>query len=305
MKAIIMAGGKGTRLYPLTSFLPKPLMPVVDRPLLQYTLAHLASAGIEEVALSLSYQSGKILDFLDNHGIANIVVHTYFESDPLGTAGGVKNSGGFLDETFLVVSGDALAFPHIEKIAAFHRRRKSLCTILTVARDNPREYGMISSGEDGRIRSFKEKPGTMAPGDRANTGIYMMEPEILDYIPQAAAFDFSKDLFPLLLGKGLPLYAMPLESYWRDIGNLRQYFCANQDLLGKKPRFIAKNAFVHPRAVIGKGTIIGDGAIVGPQVELEAAILWPNTIVWGKKKLKNVILAEDIMVHLPSGNKMI
>lgn len=299
MKAIIMAGGKGTRLYPLTSFLPKPLMPVLDKPLLQYTLDHLVSSGITEIALSLSYQSGRILDFLDGQQRENLTIRTYFEADPLGTAGGVKNSCAFLDESFLVVSGDALSFPPVKEVAAFHRDRKSLCTILTVARDNPKDYGMVSSAEDGRILSFKEKPGIMEPGDRANTGIYMMEPALLDYIAAGEALDFSRDIFPVLLKKGLPLYAYPLEGYWRDIGNLRQYFSANQDLLQEKPDYVSEKAFVHPRAVIGPGTIICGGAIVGPQVELSSAVLWPDTIVWGKKKLRNVILAENKIVHLP------
>ncbi len=192
MKAIIMAGGRGTRLYPLTRFLPKPLMPVVDRPVLQYTLEHLKLSEIANVALSLSYQSGRILDFLDDGRWRDLCIDTFFETDPLGTAGGVKNSGGFIDGTTVVVSGDALAFPPLKEAEQYHRDKKSLCTILTVERDNPKEYGMVSSDDNGRVVGFKEKPGASAPGDRANTGIYILEPETLSLVPEGKPLILAK-----------------------------------------------------------------------------------------------------------------
>jgi len=222
VKAVIMAGGEGTRLRPLTCTRPKPMVPVANRPVMAYALELLSRHGLREAAVTLQYLPRHITDYFGEGEDWGIRLHYFLESSPLGTAGSVKNAAAFLDETFLVVSGDALTDLSVEEAVRFHRERKALATLVLTTVDNPLEYGVVITDSDGRIRRFLEKPGWGEVfSDRVNTGIYVLEPEVLQYIPSDRPFDFSRDLFPLLLREGLPLYGCLLRGFWCDIGSLK------------------------------------------------------------------------------------
>lgn len=200
MIAIIMAGGEGSRLRPLTCNRPKPMVPVANRPMMSHIVDLLKIHGFTDVAVTLQYMPGFIKDHFGNGAGHCINMQYYVEEVPLGTAGSVKNCGKFLDETFLVISGDSLTDLDLSHAVEFHRRRGAMATLVLTRVECPLEYGVVITQPDGRIAQFLEKPAWGEVfSDTVNTGIYVLEPEVLDYIEPGRMFDFSKDLFPLLL----------------------------------------------------------------------------------------------------------
>lgn len=215
-----MAGGEGSRLRPLTCDRPKPMVPVANRPVMAHTVELLRRYGWREIAVTLQYLPRAIVDYFGDGAEYGVNLHYFLEESPLGTAGSVKNAASFLDETFIVVSGDALTDFPLDQAVAFHREHRALATLVLTSVENPLEYGLVVTDGTGRIQRFLEKPGWGEVfSDRVNTGIYILEPEVLRFIPPNQPFDFSKDLFPLLLREGLPLYGCLLKGFWCDIGN--------------------------------------------------------------------------------------
>ena len=232
MKAVIMAGGKGTRLRPLTSHLPKPMVPLLDRPCMEYIIDLLKRHGITEIAVTVQYLPQVIRSHFGDGSEYGVSLHYFEEIMPLGTAGSVKNAEAFLDETFLVISGDALTDFDLSQAIAYHREKQALGTLVLTRVEVPLEYGVVMTQEDGRIIRFLEKPSwSEVFSDTVNTGIYVLEPEMLSFFEPEQTFDFSKDLFPLVMKRDLPLYGYVADGYWSDIGNLTQYRETQFDML--------------------------------------------------------------------------
>jgi mannose-1-phosphate guanylyltransferase/phosphomannomutase len=196
MKAIVMAGGEGTRLRPLTCAVPKPMVPLLDKPMLEYAVEHLLRFGVTDIAFTLGYKPAVITDWFADHTPSGARVEFFIEDTPLGTAGSVKNASAFVDGTFLVFSGDALTDIDISAAAEYHKRNRASATIVLKRMGNPLEYGVVISGEDGGVERFVEKPGWEDVfSDAINTGIYILEPQVLDLIPKTPGSTLPKTCF--------------------------------------------------------------------------------------------------------------
>jgi mannose-1-phosphate guanylyltransferase / phosphomannomutase len=232
MRAVVMAGGEGTRLRPLTSNQPKPMVPVVGKPCMEHIVDLLRKHGFEDVIVTVAFMPQAIRSYFGDGESLGVNVEYSVEESPLGTAGSVRLASGKLDDTFVVISGDALTDVNLEKIVAFHREKGSAATIGLKSVENPLEFGIVVTDDEGRIERFLEKPSWgQVFSDTINTGIYVLEPEVLRHIPTDRPYDFSKELFPLLLEMGRPLYGYVFDEYWQDIGNLDQFRQANFDAL--------------------------------------------------------------------------
>ncbi|MFH0801370.1 MAG: DUF5752 family protein [bacterium] len=316
MKAVVMAGGEGTRLRPLTSTRPKPLVPVCNKPVMQYIVELLKRHGVKSVVNTLYYLADEIVSFFGDGSDFGLHFIYSVEDEPLGTAGSVKKVERYLNETFIIISGDSLTDFDLSAAVAFHREKGSMATIVLTRVENPLEYGVVITEEDGKIRRFLEKPSWAEVfSDTINTGIYIIEPEIFNYMEPNKVYDFSKDLFPLLLKNEQPLYGYVAGGYWCDIGNLQAYRQAHYDMLSGKVNhqlpgmqlskgvWIGEGAEIHPEAtirgpaVIGRNcrikegclvdeyTILGDSCILEEGTAINRGILWPNVYVGKKSRL--------------------
>lgn len=328
MKAVIMAGGEGTRLRPLTCNIPKPMVPIVNRPMMEHILNLLKHHQITEIANTLWYLPDAIKNYFGDGSPYNVSMHYYLEDKPLGTAGSVKNAQSFLDQSFIVVSGDSLTDIDLSKAIAFHRQKQALATLVLTRVDNPLNYGVVITDEEGRITQFLEKPAwSEVFSDTVNTGIYILEPEVLAEIPQNEKYDFSKNLFPQLLTNKAPLYGYVAEGYWSDIGNLDVYRQAQQDCLDQKikidlsqpdrpgvwiendtsisedveiqrPVYIGKGVNISSNCFLGAYSIIGDYCQLAAKVSIKRSTLWQGIQIGRETQLRGAILANN--VHLDS-----
>jgi len=232
MKAVVMAGGEGNRLRPLTSNQPKPMVPVVGKPCMEHILELLREHGMNEVIVTVAFLPQAIRSYFGEGETLGMQIGYSVEESPLGTAGSVRLTAKQLDETFLVISGDALCDVDLSALVAFHNERGAAVTIGLKSVDNPLEFGIVVTDEEGRVERFLEKPSWgQVFSDTINTGIYVMEPEVLKHVPGDRPYDFSKELFPYLLEMGRPIYGYVMDGYWQDIGNLDQFRQANFDAL--------------------------------------------------------------------------
>ena len=261
-----MAGGEGTRLRPLTSNQPKPMVPVVGKPCMEHILELLRAHGLEDVIVTVAFLPQAIRAyFRDGEGLGLRIEYSVEES-PLGTAGSVRLASGALDDTFVVISGDALTDIDLSRLVAFHKEKGAAATIGLKSVENPLEFGIVVTDEDGRIERFLEKPSWgQVFSDTINTGIYVLEPEVLKHIPDDRPYDFSKELFPLLLEMGRPLYGFVCDGYWQDIGDLDQYRQANFDALDGSVRLSIPGIRLRGNVWIGEGVELDDLDVVeGP-----------------------------------------
>lgn len=278
-----MAGGEGTRLRPITCDVPKPMAQVVGKPVMQYAVEHLKSHGITEIASTLHFLPDAIRNWFGDGSRWGVSMRYAVEEAPLGTAGSVRALRSFLNETFIVISGDALTDIDLTGAAAFHMENQSDVTLVLKAVESPVEFGVVIAGGDGRVERFLEKPAWPDVfSDTVNTGIYIIEPHVMDMIAEGAKADFARDLFPELMKHGARLFGWPAEGYWCDIGNPQQYASAQFDILDKRVRvdiglpelspgiFVAEDAVVSPGAVLTRPcavlerACVADGAVVGP-----------------------------------------
>ncbi|MBS3900324.1 MAG: NTP transferase domain-containing protein [Dethiobacter sp.] len=267
MKAIIMAGGEGSRLRPLTCDRPKPMVPLMNRPMMEHIIALLKRFELTNIGVTLQYLPEQIENYFGDGREFGVQMQYFTETSPLGTAGSVKNAGSFLDETFLVLSGDALTDFNLQSAIDFHRQKGGVATLVLTSVENPLEYGVVINDQSGRITQFMEKPSWGEVfSDTVNTGIYILEPEALQYMPEAARFDFSQDLFPLLMAKGYPLYGYVAAGYWCDIGNLQQYHQAHLDVLQGKVQLKPAEREIAPGVFVGEGAVIEQGAEISAPV---------------------------------------
>lgn len=281
MKAVIMAGGEGTRLRPLTCNIPKPMARLCGKPVIEHIIDLLARNGVTEAAVSLRYLPEVIKNNFPD-GKYGVVKLNFIEEDkPLGTAGGVLNAADGLDDDFIVISGDAMCDFNLKAAMDFHKEKKADATLVLSRVADPREYGLVVTDATGLVKGFVEKPGwAQAVTDAVNTGIYILSLKALSLIPKEIQFDFAKDLFPLMLKKGMRVYGFEAEGYWCDIGDIGAYTSCQFDMLDNKVDFkidAKKNNGIYfksdlpkgnysiiPPVYIGSGTRIGDYSVIGP-----------------------------------------
>lgn len=327
VQSIIMAGGEGSRLRPLTCNRPKPMVPMLNRPVMEYAVELLKRHGIKEIGVTLQYMPQEIQNYFGDGSGFGVNMAYLIENTPLGTAGSVKNAQGFLRDTFVVVSGDALTDFDLTEAIRFHREKGAMATLVLTPVEIPLEYGVVITENSGAIRQFLEKPGWGEVfSDTVNTGIYILEPEVLQYIPENTKFDFSKDLFPFLLRENMPLYGVSLRGYWCDIGNLKQYqeahFAAMEGRVGIKVRaasagdgiYTGENCRIDPAAMIKAPVFIGDnchigqGAQVGPYVvvgsgcrvdshaSIKRAVIWNGSHVGKQAEIRGAVICDRVIV---------
>lgn len=326
MKAVIMAGGEGTRLRPLTCNIPKPMVPLVNRPMMEHILNLLKRHNITEVANTLWYMPDVIQDYFGDGSGRDVNMQYFIEEKPLGTAGSVKNAQRFLDQAFVVVSGDSLTDIDLTKAIKFHKQKGALATLVLTRVANPLSYGVVITNEGGKITRFLEKPSwSEVFSDTVNTGIYILEPEVLAEIPINQKYDFSQNLFPQLLAKGAPMYGYVSEGYWSDVGNLAVYRQSQYDALDGKvaldlpvptrpgiwiedqatiaddvlitgPVYIGSGVQISSGCELGAYTVLGDYSQLDPRVSIKRSTLWHGVKVGRDSQLRGVVAANSVCI---------
>jgi mannose-1-phosphate guanylyltransferase len=329
MKGMVLAAGKGTRLYPLTGEVPKPMAPVAGKPIIQHIFELLAEAGVEEVHVNVHHLADAFIGVYGKKTQVNgMEVNVSREAKLMGTAGGVRRLADCFDKTFVVIMGDALTDVDIREVIAFHRRRRALATLALKRVTDTSQYGVVELDSEGNILNFQEKPATCsAISNLANTGIYVLEPEVLKYIPENSFFDFAKDVFPRLLKAKEKLVGYEGDFYWSDIGNLDAYRTAQRDVLSGAVRVkipgerlgrnqwvdrdvqLAPTVVVEGRAVIGRGVVIGQGVTltgdvavggacrIGPKATIKQSILLPGSCVDEGAYVENSVIGHGYRVR--------
>jgi mannose-1-phosphate guanylyltransferase/phosphomannomutase len=326
MKAVVMAGGEGSRLRPLTLERPKPMLPVVNRPVLGHILYLLKQHGIEDVVITVQYLAAQIQDTYGDGKALGMRIEYVVEESPLGTAGSVRNARHFLDddEPFLVISGDALTDFDLGDLITFHRSRGALITVALSRVSDPLDYGVINVDSDNRITQFLEKPSWReVVSDTVNTGIYVIEPEVLDDIAMDRTVDWSQDVFPVLLQRGAPLYGYIAKGYWCDIGTLAEYRRANADLLnglldmgelGRRigpgiwaggtvniapdaelygPIYLGDEVDIRSQVMIQGPAAIRDYTVIDEQAQIDRAIIWRNCYIGPRTQIHGAVIARQ------------
>ena len=313
MKAVVMAGGFGTRIQPLTNSRPKPMLPIINRPMMEHTMMKLKELGITEFIVLLYFKPEIIKDYFKDGSDFGINISYVTPDDDYGTAGAVKLAQDLIgDENFIIISGDLVTDFDFKKIFAYHEKKKAKLSITLTSVENPLEFGVVIANEEGEIEKFLEKPSWGEVfSDTINTGIYVIEPEILSYIPKGENYDFAKDLFPKLMREGVTLYAGNAKGYWRDVGNPESYRDVYEDILTNKldfkipgiaqkypdgvlysdePYELDKSVEIIGNVVLGKNVSIGAGS------KLANVVLGDNVKIGKNSKLRNTVMWENISV---------
>ncbi|MEV6213071.1 mannose-1-phosphate guanyltransferase [Kitasatospora sp. NPDC051914] len=311
MKAVVMAGGEGTRLRPMTSSMPKPLLPVANRPIMEHVLRLLRRHGLTDTVVTVQFLASLVKNYFGDGEELGMNLTYANEEVPLGTAGSVKNAEDALkDDSFLVISGDALTDFDLSELIAFHREKGALVTVCLTRVPNPLEFGITITDEEGRVERFLEKPTWgQVFSDTVNTGIYVMEPEVFSYVAAGESVDWSSDVFPQLLKEGKPVYGYVAEGYWEDVGTHESYLKAQADVLESKVEveldgfeispgvWVAEGAEVDPEAVLRGPLYIGDYAKVEAGVELrEHTVLGSNVVVKRGAFLHKAVVHDNVYV---------
>src|SRR5665647_2075257 len=329
MKAVIMAGGEGTRLRPLTCGMPKPMIPVANRPVMEHIIELLKKYNIDDIAVTLYYMPEIIKEHFQDGRQFGVNLNYLIEEKPLGTAGSVKNAEELLTDTFIVISGDALTDIDLAKAVDFHNKKGSMATLILKKVDVPLEYGVVVTDSDGKILRFLEKPGWGEVfSDTVNTGIYILSPEIFKLYTKGEVFDFSNDLFPMILRNKLPMYGVVSNEYWCDIGDLTAYMSSHNDVMDEKIKLnikgkkqtqvqniwigenvtIGKDVLMEGPAIIGDNCSIGDGCIIGPytvigngnwiseRCGLKRSIIWRSNVIQKNVQLRGSIICDRTII---------
>lgn len=329
MKAVIMAGGFGTRIQPLTGSIPKPMIPLFNRPIMLHIVELLKKYDITELVMLLYHQPFYIKNFFRDGADFGVKISYVTPLQDMGTAGAVKAAEKYLDEPFMVISGDLLTDFNLKKIMDFHADNKAKATITLTSVKDPLQFGVVITDKEKRITQFLEKPGWgEVISDTINTGIYVLEPEVLKYIPEGENFDFSQDLFPLMLKKQDALFGVTAKGYWRDIGNTDSYREAyhdifrgkinlkidepKQDFVGKDLRIGADVKLEHAgglegTVVIGdnsqvlgdvriKDSVIGRNCTIEAGVRLSRCIIWDNSYIKKGAKITDSVICSNVRV---------
>lgn len=327
MFAVVLAGGEGTRLRPLTHTVPKAMVPVLNRPFLEHVIEHLARHSVSDAAFTLGYRADQIEAHFASRRFRNVRLHFTREETPLGTAGGVKALSPTLTETFLVLNGDIFTDLDLTAALEFHRRNRALVTIVLTPADDPTPYGMVETEPGGRIRRFLEKPSPeQVTTVWVNAGTYLMEPSALDLVPQNGHYMFERGLFPTLLERGAPLFAYKSTGFWTDLGTPRRYLDLHKHLLlGRvgtpvpgqviRPGVWAgrgwemdASAVLHGPIVLGAGCkvgagavlqgplVMGDGGVIDEDARVSRSVLWAGVRVDDDVEMEGCILGRGVTI---------
>lgn len=319
MKAIILVGGQGTRLRPLTVNTPKAMVPVLNKPFLEHVINHLSQHNVKDIILTQGHLSQPIESYFGDGSRFGVRLTYVIEESPLGTAGAVKNSQSHLTESFLVLNGDIFTNLDISAMIDFHRQQKAMATIALTPVEDPTRYGLVETDEDGRILRFMEKP---RPEDvttnMINAGTYVLEPQVLDKMPPQQEYSFERQVFPKLLQENETVFSFASNSYWTDIGHPEHYLKLNLDLLSEQgssygfpkgteviigkdsqvdaaasitgPVLIGQNCFVGTGVQIKGPTVIGDNCRLEENALVTESVIWQNTFIGaGSQVIKSVV----------------
>jgi mannose-1-phosphate guanylyltransferase len=326
MKAVILAGGEGTRLRPLTLSLPKPVVPVVDRPFLRHQLDLLAKVGVREIVFSVAYQPERVRAVFGDGAAAGVSIRYAIEETPLGTGGAVRNALDLLDERTIVLNGDVLTNVDLPAVVAEHQSAKAAATLVLTPVPNPSAYGLVETDRDGRVRRFIEKPDpSQITTDTINAGIYVLETGVLDLIPPAQNHSIERGFFPTLLSRGDLVRAHVHRGYWIDIGTPEKYRQVHRDILhdrfpvtlhGKRgpagwihptarvapearlvgPVYLGPGSVVAPNATVGPDTVLVENVVVETAAEVVESILWAGCQVGSGSRLTKALLGPGVRV---------
>jgi mannose-1-phosphate guanylyltransferase / phosphomannomutase len=328
LRAVIMAGGSGTRLRPLTCELPKPMVPVLNRPIIEHIINLLKKHGITEIIITLHYQPEAIQQYFGNGSDWGVHLHYAIEEEQaLGTAGSIKYVGELLDRTFLVISGDSITDFDLQQAINFHRQQQAAVTMVLTSVRNPVDFGVVITDAHGRVQRFLEKPtASEIFSDTVNTGIYILEPTVLQAIPPDQEFDMSQDLLPNLLVAGVPIYGHIATGYWCDVGQLDTYRQVQHDVFTQLPSlhptttqlrpgvWVGHNTSIDPSANIGTpvvignncrigarvnitaDTVIGDNVTIGADADLKRPVVWNGAIISEEAQLRACIIGRGARI---------
>lgn len=326
MKALFLAGGMGTRLKPLTDNLPKPLVPIMTKPLLERNILKFKEYGVDEIILSTCYKADKIEKYFGDGAKFGIKIQYICEDVPLGTGGAIKYAEGFFNDTFIIFNADIFCDINISDMIKFHKEKSAAVTIAVTQVEDPSAYGVIEYDENLYAESFTEKPEpSEIKSNYINAGIYIFEPNILNEIPESEVVSIEREIFPLLLEKGYKVAVYRSDAYWMDIGTVEKYNKIHQDILnrtcslpefneGNKEIFIGENTIIHATAkiiapvyigenakigaysTIGPNTVIGNGCRVGISNVIIDSIVSDKMSIQNNSTFSSIILSSDYMV---------
>lgn len=330
IKAVLMAGGFGTRIQPLTNSIPKPMLPIVNIPMMEHIVNKLRRSGIDEIVILLYFKPEVIQNHFGDGSAWGVRITYALPDDDYGTAGAVGFAREHLDTTFMIVSGDLVTDFDFDEIIDYHFKKASKLTITLTSVEDPLQFGVVITDEEGKIERFLEKPGWGEVfSDTINTGIYLIEPEILTYIPSNVPYDFSKDLFPKLMEEGVTLWGCSVQGYWRDVGNPISYREVHHDILhgvidydlpGKcihndehylclqEGVVLPKSVVIRGRVIIGEGSVIDEGTVlencvigagcrIGRECHISESVLWDRVEVGAKTMMKNGVICNDTAIE--------
>lgn len=327
MKAVVLAGGFGTRIQPLTNSLPKPMLPIINKPMMEHTMISLRDTGIKEFIILLYFKPETIKEYFGDGERFGINITYITPEDDYGTAGAVKLAEEVIgDENFIIISGDLVTDFDFKKIFDCHEARKSKLTITLTSVKDPLQFGVVIANQDGKIEKFLEKPSWGEVfSDTINTGIYIIEPEILEYIPKNTNYDFAKDLFPLLMKKGIEFIGCNAYGYWRDVGSPESYREVYDDILNDRVNFnfegnkrvfcdgvlyagkeyeLLKGVEILDKVVIGKNVtigkwvklhnvVIGDDVVIGDFCKIRNSVLWSDVVIGNDVALDSCVICNN------------
>ena len=327
MKAVILAGGEGTRLWPLTCNHAKAMVPIVNRPLLEHTLDYLKEFGVGEAVLALRHFPDPIRNHFGDGSAFGIKVCYSLEANLLGTAGAVRNAEQFIDRTFFVFNGDFITDLDLNQMLRFHKEKGAVVTIGIVPVENPSTYGVVELDNECRVKAFIEKPDwDSVTSNLINAGIYVIEPEVLKLIPPGEHYTFERDVFPSLISKGRPVYGFTSRAYWIDVGAPERYLQVHHDILTGKLRrcntkeplsdhiSLGEGVTVSPEArltgplavdklctIEGNTQIVGPAAIgagcrIGADSLIEGSVVWRDARIGKRVVLKNCLIGENVTI---------
>lgn len=321
-----MAGGFGTRLRPLTQNIPKPMVPLINKPIMEHIITLLKKNNIKDLIVLLFFQAEIIQNYFKDGREFGVNIEYILPTEDYGTAGAVRLAEKYIDGTFLVISGDVLTDFDLIRAINFHKKNKSDATILLTRVENPLPFGIVITEKDGKITKFLEKPSWGEVfSDTINTGIYVLEKSVFDFIPAQSEFDFSKDLFPLMMSKNKRLFGVLMEGYWKDVGNLTEYRLSHQDILDNKVKIdipykkISKRLYlgegssvdytttIEGLAVIGKNckieknvvirnSVIGDNSIIEDGARILNSVIWDNVVVGRQSEIKESVVGSKTII---------
>lgn len=331
MKAVILAGGYGTRLRPLTYTTPKTMLPICDKPVLNWIIDSLSKRGFDEIIITTNYLEDQIKNYFGDGDEFGVKLYYPKEKEPLGTAGSVKNAEKYLNEPFGVIQADNITEISLAEALRYHKEKRGIATISLVDVENPWQFGIAELNRKKQIKKFVEKPKPdECFSNLASTGLYVLEPEILDYIPENTPFDFAKDLFPLLLKKGKRIYGYRAEGFWVDVGKPEGYMKATEWIVNQIKKYISETAevegkvegpvYIGENTVIKKDTkikgpviiendctieagaqiqpcsIVKSGVTIGSETKIDKAVMYRNSKIACSAYLQECIVAENCEV---------